>query len=128
MNNYEILALFGHVLVTFAVPLIEIRRVLALLVFKSVFRNFLFQITSVMATPVSNVTNDEAHTEFSKLVEWITKLDQELQSGKFGNAGCETFNQKVHELAVLFSRVSQLCKRLNIPMPKALWRMPYFKH
>ena len=118
----------GGVLVTFAVPLIEIRRVLALLVFKSVFQNFLLQITSIMATPVSNVTNDEAHAEFSRLVQRITNLDEELQSGKFGNAGCETFNQKVHELAVLFSRVSQLCKRLNILMPKALWQMPYFKH
>ena len=118
----------GGILVTFAVPLIEIRCVLALLVFKSVFRNFLCQITSVMATPVSNVTNNEAHAEFSKLVEWITNLDKELQSGKFGYAGCETFNQKVHELAVLFSRVSQLCKQLNILMPKALWWMPYFKH
>ena len=109
----------GGVLVTFAVPLIEIRRVLALLVFKSVFQNFLFQIRSVMATPVGNLTNDEAHAEFSKLVERITNLDQELQSGNFGAAGCDTFNQKVHELVVMFTHVSQLCKRLNIPMPKS---------
>ena len=81
-----------------------------------------------MATPAGNLTRDEAHAEFSKLVERITNIDEELQSGNFGKPGCATFDQKVHELAVMFARVSQLCKRLNLHMPKRLWRMPYFKH
>ena len=40
-----------------------------------------------MATPAGNLTRDEAHAEFSKLVEWITNIDEELQSGNFGKPG-----------------------------------------
>ena len=81
-----------------------------------------------MATPVGNLTVDEAHTEFSKLVDQITAIDEKLQSGKFGEATSGPFIVKVQELASLFARISQLCQWLNIPMPKRLWQMPYFKH
>ena len=81
-----------------------------------------------MATPVGNLTVDEAHAEFSKLVDQITAIDEKLQSGEFGEATSGPFIVKVQELASLFARISQLCQWLNIPMPKRLWWMPYFKH
>ena len=81
-----------------------------------------------MATPVGNLTVDEAHTEFSKLIDQITAINEKLKLGEFGEATSAPFIIKVQELASLFARISQLCQRLNIPMPKQLWRMPYFKH
>ena len=81
-----------------------------------------------MATLVGNLTVDEAHTEFSKLIDQITAIDEKLKSGKFGEATSAPFITKVQELASLFAGISQLCQRLNIPMPKCLWRMPYFEH
>ena len=81
-----------------------------------------------MATPVGNLTTDEATTEFSKLVDRITAIDQELQSGEYGEAGSVPFIAKVQELATLFACVSQICRWLNLSMPKQLWWMPYFKH
>ena len=81
-----------------------------------------------MATPVGNLTVDEAHAEFSKLVDQITAINEKLQSGEFGETTSGPFIMKVQELASLFARISQLCQWLNILMPKALWWMPYFKH
>ena len=81
-----------------------------------------------MATPVGNLTVNEAHAEFSELVDQITTIDEKLQSSEFGEATSGPFIVKVQEVASLFARISQLCQRLNIPMPKCLWQMPYFKH
>ena len=81
-----------------------------------------------MATPVSNLTVNEANAEFGKLVNQITAIDEKLKSGEFGEAISALFIAKVQELASLFARISQLCQWLNLPMPKHLWRMPYFKH
>ena len=81
-----------------------------------------------MATPVGNLTVDEAHTEFSKLIDQITTIDEKLKLGEFGEATSAPFIVKVQELASLFACISQLCQWLNILMPKQLWWMPYFKH
>ena len=81
-----------------------------------------------MATPIGNLTRDEATAEFSKLVDRITGINQELQSGEYGEAGSASFIAKVQELATLFAHVSQLCRWLSLSMPKQLWWMPYFKH
>ena len=81
-----------------------------------------------MATPVGNLTVDEAQAEFSKLIDQITAIDEKLKLGEFGEATSAPFIAKVQELASLFAHISQLCQRLNIPMPKQLWWMPYFKH
>ena len=59
-----------------------------------------------MVTPVSNVTVDEAHAEFSKLVDQITTIDEKLQSGEFGEATSAPFIAKVQELASLFAHIS----------------------
>ena len=81
-----------------------------------------------MATLVGNLTVDEANAEFGNLVDQITAIDEKLKSGKFGEATSAPFIAKVQELASLFAHISQLCQRLNLLMPKHLWRMPYFKH
>ena len=81
-----------------------------------------------MATPVVNLTVDEANAEFGKLVDHITAIDEKLKSGEFGEATSAPFIAKVQELASLFACISQLCQQLNLPMPKRLWQMPYFKH
>ena len=41
----------------------------------------------------------------------------QLDSGEFGAVGTPAFNTKMHELAVLFARMSQLCQRLGLPVP-----------
>ena len=52
-----------------------------------------------MATLVGNLTVDEAHAEFSKLVDQITAINEKLQSGEFGLATSAPFITKVQELA-----------------------------
>ena len=81
-----------------------------------------------MATPVNNLTRDQAHAEFSKLTEAIATKHEELLSGEYGEATGDKFKDKVQELSPLYARMSQLCKRLNLPWPKNLWRPPFFKH
>ena len=58
-----------------------------------------------MATPVGNLTVNEAHTEFSKLIDQITAIDEKLKSGKFGEATSAPFIAKVQELASLFAHI-----------------------
>ena len=81
-----------------------------------------------MATPVSNLTVAEAHHEFGPLIDCIATKNEELMSGKYGEAGSADFIAKVQELAPLYTCLCQLCKKLNIPWPKDLWRPPFFKH
>ena len=81
-----------------------------------------------MATPVSNLTVAEAHHEFGKLIDRIAAKNEELMSGKYGEAGSPDFIAKVQELAPLYARLCQLCKKLNVPWPQDLWRPPFFKH
>ena len=81
-----------------------------------------------MATPVGNLTVNEANAEFGKLVNQITAIDEKLKSGKFGEATSAPFIVKVQELASLFACISQLCQQLNLLMPKPLWQMPHFRH
>ena len=73
-----------------------------------------------MATPVSNLTVAEAHHEFGVLIYRIATKNEELMSGKYGEAGSAVFIAKVQELAPLYSRLCQLCKKLNLPWPEQL--------
>ena len=82
----------------------------------------------IMATLVSNLTVAEAHHEFGKLIGHIATKNEELMSGKYGEAGSPDFIAKVQELAPLYARLCQLCKKLNLPWPQDLWRPPFFKH
>ena len=81
-----------------------------------------------MLTPVDNLTHDEAHAEFSKLMDLIATKNEELLSGEFGEATGDKFIVKVQELSPLYACMSQLCRQLNLLWPKNLWRPPYFKH
>ena len=62
-----------------------------------------------MATPVGNLTVDEAHTEFSKLIDQITAIDEKLKLGEFGEATSAPFIAKVQELASLFAHALASC-------------------
>ena len=78
--------------------------------------------------PVGQLTVAQAHQEFTKLVDQISAKFVQLDSGEFGAVGTPAFNAKMHELAVLFARMSQLCQRLGLPIPAHLHRPPFFKH
>ena len=81
-----------------------------------------------MATPVSNLTVAEAHYEFGVLIGRIAAKNEELMSSKYDEAGSADFIAKIQELAPLYSRLCQLCKKLNLPWPEHLWQPPFFKH
>ena len=83
---------------------------------------------SVMTKPVSLLTVQEAHKEYSSLTDQIRAKYEQLDSGKFGSPGTPAFDAEACELANLLARVSQLCQRLNLPMPKELYRPTFFKH
>ena len=81
-----------------------------------------------MPKPVSLLTVQEAHKEYSSLTDQIRAKYKQLDSGKFGSPGTPAFDAEACELANLLARVSQLCQRLNLPMPKELYRPTFFKH
>ena len=75
-----------------------------------------------MPKPVSFLTVQEAHKEYSSLTDQIRAKYEQLDSGEFGLPGTPAFDAEACELANLLARVSQLCQRLNLPMPKELYR------
>ena len=70
-----------------------------------------------MSIPVSQLTVQQAQKEFNSLADKISAKYEQLDSVKFGAVGTPTFNVKSVKLVVLFACVSQLCQRLNLPMP-----------
>ena len=78
--------------------------------------------------PVNQLTVAQAHQEFTKLVDQISAKFTQLDSGEFGAVGTPAFDAKMHDLAVLFARMSQFCGRLGLPIPAHLHRPPFFKH
>ena len=83
-----------------------------------------------MPKPVSLLTVQEAHKEYSSLTDQIRAKYEQLDSGEFefGSPGTPAFDAEACELANLLAHVSQLCQRLNLPMPKELYRPTFFKH
>ena len=81
-----------------------------------------------MPKPVSLLTVQEAHKEYSSLTDQIRAKYEQLDSGEFGSPGTPAFDAEACELANLLAHVSQLCQRLNLPMPKVLYRPTFFKH
>ena len=59
-----------------------------------------------------------AHKEYSSLTDQIRAKYEQLDSGEFGSPGTPSFDAEACELANLLACVSQLCQRLNLPMPK----------
>ena len=82
----------------------------------------------IMPKPVSLMTVHEAHKEYNSLIDQIWAKYELLDSGECGSVGTLAFNAECSELAHLMARMSELCKNLNLPMPKELHRPPHFKH
>ena len=78
--------------------------------------------------PVGQLTVAQANQEFTKLVDQISAKFVKLDLGEFGAVGTLAFDAKMHKLAVLFARMSQLCQRLSLPIPAHLHRPLFFKH
>ena len=68
-----------------------------------------------MPKPVSLLTVQEAHKEYSSLTDQIRAKYEQLDSGEFGSPGTPAFDAEACELANLLAHVSQLCQRLNLP-------------
>ena len=81
-----------------------------------------------MPKPVYLLTVREAPKEYSSLTDQIRAKKKKLGSGEFGSPGTTAFDAEACELANLLARVSQLCQRLNLPMPKVVYRPMFFKH
>ena len=88
------------------------------------------QIRSIvtMSIPVSQLTIEQAHKKFNFLADKIAAKYEQLDCGEFGAVGTPAFNAKSAELANLFACMSQLCHRLNLPIPSKFHRLPFFKH
>ena len=82
----------------------------------------------IMPKPVFLMTVHEAHKEYSSLIDQIWGKYELLDSGECGSVGTPAFNGECSKLAYLMARMSELCKYLNLPMPKELHRPPHFKH
>ena len=81
-----------------------------------------------MPKPVYLLTVQETQKEYSSLTDQIRAKYEHLDSGEFGSPGTPAFDAEACKLANLLPRVSLLCQRLNLPMPKELYRSTFFKH
>ena len=82
----------------------------------------------IMPKPVFLMTVHEVHKEYNSLIDQIQAKYELLDSGECGSVGTPAFDAECSELAHLMARMSELCKHLNLPMPKELHRPPHFKH
>ena len=76
----------------------------------------------IMPKPVFLMTVHEAHQEYNSLIDQIRAKNELLDSGECGSVGIPAFNAECSELAHLMACMSELCKHLNLPMPKELHR------
>ena len=81
-----------------------------------------------MPKPVYLMTTEEAHKEYKSLIDQIRAKFEQLDSGEYGAIGSPVFNAKCSKLSHLFAHMSELCKQLNLPLPKDLHRPPHYKH
>ena len=81
-----------------------------------------------MPKPVYLLTVQEAHKEYNSLTDQIRAKYEQLDSGENGAVGTPVFNAEACEFTNLLARVSQLCQKLNLPPPKKLYRLTFFKH
>ena len=82
----------------------------------------------IIPKPVFLMIVQEAHKEYNSLIDQIRTKYKLLDSGECGSVGTPAFNTECSELAHLMARMSELCRHLNLPMPKELHRPLYFKH
>ena len=81
-----------------------------------------------MTKPVFLMTVHEAHQEYNSLIDKIRAKYELLDSGECGSVGIPAFNAECSELTHLMAHMSELCKHLNLPMPKELHWPPHFKN
>ena len=81
-----------------------------------------------MPKPVYVMTVQEAHKEYSSLMDQIQGKYKQLDSGEFWPGGTPAFNAADCELANLLAHVGQLCQKLNLPTPNEFYRSMFFKH
>ena len=81
-----------------------------------------------MPKPVYLLTVQEAHKEYNSLTNQIQAKYEQLDSGEFGAVGTPAFNAEACKMANLLACVSQLYQRLNLPTPKELYMLTFFKH
>ena len=84
----------------------------------------LFISDLIMPKPVYLMTVHEAHQEYNSLIDQIRAKYELLDSGECGSVGTPAFNAECSELAHLMARMSELCKHLNLPMPKGTSQAP----
>ena len=89
---------------------------------KSVDIEITFKLLSIMPKPVFLMTVQEAHKEYSSLMDKIRAKYEQLDSGEFRSPGTPAFDVEACELANLLVCVSKLCKKLHLPMPRELYR------
>ena len=82
----------------------------------------------IMPKPVFLMTVQEAHKEYNSLIDQIQAKYELLDSGECGSVGTPAFNAECSKSAHLMAHMSELCRHLNLPMPKELHRPPHFKH
>ena len=85
--------------------------------------SFSNEVVSPTATPVFLMTVHEAHKEYNSLIDQIRAKYKLLDSGEFESVGTPAFNAECSKLAHLMARMSELCKHLNLQMPKELHRL-----
>ena len=90
--------------------------------------NYIEITQSIMPKPVYLLTVQEAHKEYNSLMDKKWAEYEQLDSGEFGAVGTPAFKAEACELANVLAHVSQLCQKLNLPTPKELYRLTFFKH
>ena len=64
------------------------------------------------------MTVQEAHKEYTSLMDEIRAKYEQLDSGKFGLPGTPAFDAEAFKLANLLAPMSELCIKLNLATPK----------
>ena len=81
-----------------------------------------------MPKPVYLMAVQEALQEYTSLTDKIWAKYEQLDAGEFRSPGTPAFDAEACELANLLARVSELCKKLFLLMPKELYSPTFFKH
>ena len=78
----------------------------------------------------TSLLDDCARTqkEYNSLMDQIRAKYEHLDSTEYRTVDTPAFKAEACELANLLAHVSQLCQKLNLPTPKELYRLTFFKH
>ena len=81
-----------------------------------------------MPKPVWLLTVQEAHKEYNSLIDQIQTKYELLDSGEYRVIDTLAFKAESSKLAHLIAHMSDLCRHLNLPVPKDLHWPLHFKH